>query len=108
MYNNGNIFAKIIRKELPARIIFENDSLLAFHDINPKVKTHVLVVPKGEYVDFADFTQNASAADIAAFFQTVGHIAADILNLRHYKLLTNNGSGSGQEVFHFHVHILSD
>jgi histidine triad (HIT) family protein len=105
MYNADNVFAKILRKEVPAKVVFENDFVLAFHDINPKACVHVLVIPRGEYVSFSDFAKNGKNVDV--FFKTVREIAEDILKLKSYKVLTNNGEGAGQEVFHFHVHILA-
>lgn len=106
-YNPNNIFAKIIRKEMPANIVFENDFVIAFKDINPKAKTHILVIPKGNFIDFSHFIKNTSTEMVSIFFQTINHIATDILKLSHFRLQTNNGKDSGQEVFHFHVHILS-
>ncbi|MFT4967130.1 MAG: histidine triad (HIT) family protein [Candidatus Deianiraeaceae bacterium] len=106
-YDHNNIFAKIILKEIPAKIVFESDSILAFEDINPKAKTHILVVPKGQYANFTSFTSNAPSGEISSFFQTVNNIATNILKLQNFKILTNNGYNAGQEVFHFHIHILS-
>ena len=104
MYNNQNIFAKILRKEIPAKTVFENENIFAFYDINPKAKTHVLVIPKAEYVDFSHFISNSQS--IEKFFKDVHYVTTNVLKLQNYKILTNNGSGAGQEVFHFHVHIL--
>ena len=104
MYNKENVFAKILKKEIPAKIIFESDSVLAFYDINPKAKIHVLVIPKVEYINFSDFIANSN--NIEVFFREVQNIAENILHLKDYKILTNNGVAAGQEVFHFHVHIL--
>jgi diadenosine tetraphosphate (Ap4A) HIT family hydrolase len=104
MYNKENIFAKILKKDIPAKIIFENDIVLAFHDISPKAKIHVLVIPKVEYINFSDFISKSN--NIESFFQEVKNIAENILHLKDYKILTNNGVAAGQEVFHFHVHIL--
>lgn len=106
-YNPSNIFAKIINKEISSSIVYEDDKILAFKDVNPKSKIHILVIPKGNYIDFADFTKNASAEDVSYFFKKVEEIASDVLNLKHFKLNINTGKDSGQEVFHFHVHILS-
>jgi histidine triad (HIT) family protein len=104
MYNKENIFARILKKDIPAKIIFENDIVLAFHDISPKAKIHVLVIPKVEYINFSDFISKSN--NIESFFQEVKNIAENILHLKDYKILTNNGVAAGQEVFHFHVHIL--
>lgn len=106
-YNNQNIFAKIIRKEVPADVIFENENIIAFKDINPKVKTHILVIPKGNYINFSHFVKNATPLEATSFFQTINKITQQ-LQLSHFKLQTNNGENSGQEVLHFHVHILSN
>lgn len=104
MYNNQNVFAKILRKEIPSKVVFENDFVLAFHDIKPKANVHVLVIPKEQYINFSDFISHS--LNIENFFQEVKNIAENILKLQHYKILTNNGSKAEQEVFHFHVHIL--
>ena len=105
-YNNDNIFAKIIRKELPADIIYEDEKVLAFKDINPVAPVHILVVPKGQYIDFTDFISNATKDEISYFFQKVSDISKS-LNLDNYRIISNKGSDSGQTVFHFHVHIIS-
>lgn len=107
-YNADNIFHRILKKEVPSSVVFESDSVLAFKDINPKAKTHVLVIPKGEFVDFSHFVENSPTSDVSHFFQTVNFIATNTLFLPHFRLQINNGEGSGQEVFHFHVHILSN
>jgi diadenosine tetraphosphate (Ap4A) HIT family hydrolase len=91
-YDRQNVFAKILRGEIPCKTVFENQWALAFHDINPQAPTHVLVIPRGEYVSVADFTAKASDAEIAGFFRAVAELA-------------NMGEDSGQEVPHFHVHI---
>lgn len=106
MYDKNNIFAKIIRSEVPARIVFEDEFCLCFKDINPVAKTHLLVIPKIEAVDYADFIVKAKARDVQGFFTSIKTIT-DKLNLNHYKLLTNKGGESGQQVFHFHVHVIS-
>jgi histidine triad (HIT) family protein len=107
VYNTNNIFAKILRKEIPATVVYEDDSVLAFRDINPKAKTHVLVIPKGEYINFTDFTAKASSQEVSNFFQKANEIATEVLLLSHFQLHVNNGEASGQEVLHFHVHVLS-
>ena len=105
-YDNQNIFAKILRGEIPCRKVFEDAHVLAFHDINPQAPVHVLVIPKGPYVSLADFSAKASEAEIAGFWRAVGAIARD-LNLEQpgYRVLANAGPDSHQEVPHFHVHI---
>jgi histidine triad (HIT) family protein len=105
-YDPQNIFARILRGEIPCRKVFENEFALAFHDINPQAPVHVLVIPKGPYCSFADFSATASEAEIAGFFRTVGTIAKDLgLEAPGYRMLANMGEHSGQEVSHFHVHL---
>ena len=106
MYDDENIFAKILRGEIPCNRVYENDHALAFEDINPQAPTHVLVIPKGAYVSNDDFTARASDAEITGFFRAVGHVAR-VLGLADpgYRILANTGRDGGQEVPHFHVHI---
>jgi diadenosine tetraphosphate (Ap4A) HIT family hydrolase len=105
-YDEQNIFARILRGEIPCKKIFENDFALAFHDINPQAPLHVLIIPKGPYCSFADFSASASDAEIAGFVRAVGVIAKDLgLEAPGYRLLANTGEHSGQEVPHFHVHL---
>lgn len=105
-YDDSNIFARILRGEIPCKKVYEDEWSLAFHDINPQAPVHVLVIPKGRYVSFADFTANASAEDIAGFMRAVGKIAKDLgLEAPGYRLLFNMGEHSGQEVPHLHVHL---
>jgi diadenosine tetraphosphate (Ap4A) HIT family hydrolase len=105
-YDATNIFARILRGEIPARKIFENEFAVAFHDIAPQAPVHVLVIPKGDYVSFADFSATASDAEIAGFFRAVGSVAKNLgLEAPGYRLLANMGEHSGQEVPHFHVHL---
>lgn len=105
-YDESNIFAKILRGEIPARRVFEDEHVLAFNDINPLSPTHILVIPKGPYVSWDDFSERASEAEIAAFVRAVGRIARDAgLVADGYRLLANTGINSGQEVPHLHVHI---
>jgi histidine triad (HIT) family protein len=105
-YDDQNIFARILRGEIPCKKIFENDFALAFHDINPQAPVHILVLPKGPYCSFADFSASASDAEIAGFMRAVGLIAKDLgLEAAGYRLLANVGEHSGQEVAHFHVHL---
>lgn len=106
-YDPDNIFAKILRGEIPCRKVFENDWALAFHDIAPKAPVHVLVIPKGPYISFADFTQRASDKEIVGFNKAVGDVARMFeLDAPGYRLIGNVGPDSGQEVPHFHIHIL--
>jgi histidine triad (HIT) family protein len=105
-YDEGNIFARILRGEIPAKRIYEDEHALAFHDINPQAPTHVLVIPKGPYVSWDDFSERASEAEIAGFVRAVGRIARDEgLVAAGYRLLANVGAAGGQEVPHLHVHI---
>ena len=105
-YDDENIFAKILRGEIPCNKVFEDDHALAFHDINPQAPVHVLVIPKGAYVSNEDFTANASEAEIAGFMRAVGHVARELgLSEPGYRILANHGKDSGQEVPHYHVHI---
>jgi diadenosine tetraphosphate (Ap4A) HIT family hydrolase len=107
-YDPQNIFARILRGEIPCKRVFENDVALAFHDIAPQAPVHVLVIPKGQYVSFADFSASAPAELVAAFFRAVGEVAKSLgLEADGYRLLANMGRDSGQEVPHFHVHILA-
>ncbi len=105
-YDDGNIFARVLRGEIPAKKVYEDEWAVAFHDINPQAPVHVLVVPKGKYVSFADFTASAPAEQIAGFMRAVGKVARDLgLEGSGYRLLFNMGEHSGQEVPHLHVHI---
>jgi histidine triad (HIT) family protein len=107
-YDTQNIFARILRGEIPAKKVFENDFAFAFHDINPQAPTHVLVIPKGPYCSFADFSASASEAEIVGFIRAVGTIAKEMgLEAPGYRLLANMGEHSGQEVPHFHVHLFA-
>ena len=102
------IFSKIIRREIPARIVFEDDEVLAFHDINPQAPLHILVIPKGSYVSWDDFSERGSDAEIAGFVRAVGKVARDQgLVAPGYRLLANVGLDSHQEVPHLHVHIFA-
>jgi len=105
-YDDNNIFAKILRGEIPSKRVFENEHALAFHDIHPLAPTHVLVIPKGKYISMADFTTRASEAEIAGLFRAVGAVARQLgLETDGYRILANMGEHSGQEVPHLHVHI---
>ena len=105
-YDDSNIFAKILRGELPCKKVDEDEHALAFHDINPLAPVHILVIPKGAYVSWDDFSENASEAEIAGFVRAVGKVARDQqLVVQGYRLLANTGKRAGQEVAHLHVHI---
>jgi diadenosine tetraphosphate (Ap4A) HIT family hydrolase len=105
-YDEANIFARILRGELPCNKVYEDDYALAFHDINPQAPVHILVIPRGPYVSWDDFSARAPAGEIAGFVRAVGHVARDQgLVAPGYRLLANTGKSSGQEVPHLHVHI---
>ena len=105
-YDDNNVFAKILRGEIPCRKVYEDAHALAFHDINPQAPVHVLVIPKGRYVSLRDFAANAAPDAVAGFFRAVGKIAAQLgLDDPGYRILANHGPDSHQEVPHFHVHI---
>lgn len=105
-YDDSNIFARILRGEVPCAKRFEDDHVLAFDDINPLAPDHILVIPKGRYVSWDDFSESASAEEIAAFVRAVGRIAREAgLVAPGYRLLANVGRDGGQEVPHLHVHL---
>ncbi len=107
-YDPDNIFAKILRGEIPCREVYRDDHALAFEDINPVAPHHVLVIPTGAYVSWDDFAARASEAEIAGFVRAVGHVAREAgLVEPGYRLLANVGRHGGQEVPHLHVHILA-
>lgn len=106
-YDDNNIFAKILRKEIPCKPVYEDDHVLAFPDIAPKAPVHILVIPKGKYVSISDFGAKASAEEITAFWRAVSKIAADNgLPDQGFRTIANTGLNGGQEVPHFHVHIV--
>lgn len=106
-YDSNNVFAKILRGEIPCERVYEDDNVLAFKDINPKAPLHILVLPKGRYTSILDFSIRASNDEIANFFQTVAKIAElEGMQERGFRLVSNTGPDAGQEVPHFHVHIL--
>ena len=108
MYDRNNIFYKILHGEIPSKKVFENDVALAFYDINPVCKVHVLVICKRESRNFEEFVQGSSAEEVKAYFETLTKVAEDVLGLGKsgYRVLTNTGRDAGQEVEHFHMHIL--
>ena len=106
-YDDSNIFARILRGEIPSAKVYEDDHVLAINDINPQAPTHILVMPKGKYVSVQDFSEKASDAEIAALIRATGKIAkAAGVAGTGYRLLFNHGSHSHQEVPHLHIHIL--
>jgi len=105
-YDDNNIFARIIRGEIPSNKVYEDEQVLAFHDIHPLAPAHILVIPKGPYVSWDDFSDKASDAEIAALVRVVGKIAREAgLVEDGYRVLANVGPHSGQEVPHLHLHI---
>lgn len=104
-YEDNNIFRKIINKELPSKIYYEDEKVLCFYDINPKAPVHLLLIPKGKFVSFNDFVKNSTNEDVAYFFKTAQKIA-EMLNVKSYRIVANCGEESGQIVFHFHLHIM--
>jgi len=105
-YDPNNVFAKILRGEIPCQKVYEDETALAFHDINPQAPVHVLVIPKGPYVSMDDFAARASEAEIAGFFRAVGTVARQMgVDRDGYRFLANHGKNGRQEVMHFHVHI---
>ena len=105
-YDPNNIFARILRGEIPNKTVYEDEWALAFHDINPQAPLHVLVIPKGPYVSWDDFSAKASAEEIAGFIRAVGHVAREAgLVEPGYRLLANIGGHGHQEVPHLHVHV---
>lgn len=105
-YDESNIFARILRGEIPAKKVYEDEHVLAFHDINPLSPTHILVIPKGPYVSWDDFSDKAPDSEIAAFVRAIGKVAREAgLVEQGYRVLANVGMNSGQEVPHLHAHI---
>lgn len=105
-YDDNNIFARILRDEIPSQRVYEDDHAIAFHDINPQAPVHLLVIPRGRYVSWDDFTARASDAEVAGFMRAVGAVARQAgLVKPGYRLLANIGGHGHQEVPHLHVHI---
>ena len=108
-YDENNIFAKILKGEIPCDKVFENDHVLSFKDINPQAKTHILIIPKRAFSDISDFLQNADDLYQSNFWKSVDEII-NILSLRDkgFQIKTHKGKDGGQEVFHFHLHLLAE
>jgi len=105
-YDDQNVFAKILRGELPCKKVMENEHVLAFHDINPLAPVHVLVIPKGAFVSWDDFSIEASEAEMAAMIRAIGEVARMVgADTQGYRVLSNVGKRGGQEVPHLHVHV---
>jgi len=105
-YDNQNIFAKILREEIPCEKVYEDKHVLAFKDINPQAPVHILVIPKGPYISIADFGGRAPESEITAFWRAVSKIAEDKIPEGGFRSFANTGLNGGQEVPHFHVHLL--
>ncbi len=107
-YDSNNIFAKIVRGEIPCKKVYEDEFALAFNDINPKAPVHILIIPKGPYATYGDFASNASDAEISGFERALGRVIATAkIDAKGYRLITNAGPDSHQEVPHYHVHVLA-
>ena len=106
-YDDNNIFAKILRGDIPAKKVYEDDYALAFHDIGAKAPVHVLVIPKGKYVSIVDFGANATEAEVKGFYRAVAQVA-NVLGIESegFRTIANTGLNGGQEVPHFHLHLL--
>ena len=106
-YDPNNIFAKILRGDIPCKKVYEDDHALAFHDINPQAPVHVLVIPKGPYVDMNDFSASAPADLVVGFMRAVGFVAKELGVVdAGYRLIVNAGANAHQEVPHLHIHIM--
>ena len=107
-YDNENVFAKILRGEIPCKKVYENNYALAFEDINPQAPVHVLVIPKGPYVSYADFSQEASDAELVGLMRAIGEVAKKFGVIESgSRILSNQGEDGHQEVPHFHVHLFA-
>lgn len=107
-YDDNNIFAKILRDEIPSKRVYEDEWAIAFHDINPQAPVHILVIPRGAYVSWDDFSERASTEEIAGFVRAVGEVARDLgLVAPGYRLLANIGQDGHQEIAHLHVHVFA-
>ena len=107
-YDNDNIFAKILRGDIPCDPVYEDEHSLAFHDITAQAPVHVLVIPKGAYVSMDDFTAKASDAELASFSRAIGQAARDLGVVENgYRIIANNGEDAHQEVPHLHMNILA-
>ena len=106
-YDQNNIFARILRGEIPNKTVYEDDHVLAFEDIHPQAPVHVLMIPKGAYVDMVDFSENATDPELSAYARAIGRIAAQLgLSEGGVRTISNNGTAGSQDVPHPHTHIL--
>lgn len=107
-YDSNNVFAKILRGEIPAKKAYEDEFALAFHDINPLAPIHILIIPKGPYATYKDFISAADEAEVVGFHRAVGKtLEAAGVSARGYRLISNAGLDANQEVPHYHIHLLS-
>src|SRR4030095_6508103 len=105
-YDRNNVFARILRRELPCRTVYEDEHVLAFHDIRPQAPTHIIVIPKGEYISVDDFSERASEAELVAVRRAVSRIAREQgVTDSGYRILANHGAAAHQDVPHFHLHL---
>ena len=108
-YDNENIFAKILRSEIPCEKVFEDEFIFSFKDINPKTNLHILIIPKKPYIDVLDFLENADSEYQSNFWNSVNKLVLQLdLKNKGFQIKTHKGKDGGQEVFHFHLHLLSD
>ena len=108
-YDKENIFAKILNGKIPCDKVFENDYVLSFKDINPKAKTHLLIIPKEPFIDISDFLQNADKLYLSNFWASVDEIINNLgFRDKGFQIKTHKGKDGGQEVFHFHLHLLAN
>ncbi len=106
-YDPNNVFAKILRGDIPSKKLYEDEFALAFHDVAPNAPVHVLVIPQGSYVSYNDFLGHASEKEIVGFFRAVRKVTDELGVADAFRLITNNGASVGQSVEHFHMHILA-
>ncbi len=107
IYDENNIFAKILRSEISCQKILENDHAVSFSDINPQAPIHILIIPKNSYLNFYDFTQNASPNEVIFFWKLVNDLIEDKnISEKGFRIITNSGNDGNQDVPHFHVHLL--
>jgi len=107
MYDDSNIFARILRGEIPAKKIYEDDHVLAFHDAFPKAPLHALIIPKGKYINIDEFSKKASEEEIIAFYRAIPKVVEALgLGEKGFRTIANTGPDGGQEVPHFHIHII--